>query len=228
MPSPAGKGDREAVDEENDLLPPSGREGDHEVVEGARGYESNDLPFMRCLPLFSLVEAKVSSLLCAFSFRHPCGAGRWGEATAPCSHPGGSLSDSRRRAEQCHLSQMAAHLPYRNLKISAYPNQKHSFHFAFRRNIIPQVYHLPTAANFTRRRRISLFNRRGRLNPMPPSGREGDREAGEGARGYESNDLPFMRCLPLFSSVGTKMSSLLCAFSFSRVATAPSRREPFR
>ena len=40
MPSPAGKGDREAVDEENDLLPPSGREGDHEVVEGARGRKS--------------------------------------------------------------------------------------------------------------------------------------------------------------------------------------------
>ena len=46
-----------------------------------------------------LVEAKVSSLLCAFSFRHPCGAGRWGKATAPCSHPGGSHSDSRRQAD---------------------------------------------------------------------------------------------------------------------------------
>ena len=73
--------------------------GDREAVEGAGGYESNDLPCMRCLPLFSLVEAEVSSLLCAFSFRHPCGAGRWGEATAPCSHPGGSRSDSRRRAD---------------------------------------------------------------------------------------------------------------------------------
>ena len=61
--------------------------GDREAVEGAGGYESNDLPCMRCLPLFSLVEAEVSSLLYAFSFRHPCGAGRWGEATAPCSHP---------------------------------------------------------------------------------------------------------------------------------------------
>ena len=92
-------GDREALDEANYLLPPSGREGDREAVEGASGYEGNDLPFMRCLPLFSLVEAEVSSLLCAFSFRHPCGAGRWGEATAPCSHPGGSHSDSRRRAD---------------------------------------------------------------------------------------------------------------------------------
>ena len=99
MPSPAGKGDREAVDEENYLLPPSGREGDHEVVEGAGGYESSGLSCMRCLPLFSLVEAEVSSLLCAFSFRHPCGAGRWGKATAPCSHPGGSHSDSHRRAD---------------------------------------------------------------------------------------------------------------------------------
>ena len=93
MPSPAGKGDREAVDEESYLscLPP-------EWEQGAGGYESNDLPFMRCLPLFSSVGTEMSSLLCAFSFRHPCGAGRWGEATAPCSHPGGSRSDSRRRA----------------------------------------------------------------------------------------------------------------------------------
>ena len=81
------------------FLPPSGREGDREAVEGARGYESNDLPFMRCLPLFSSVGTEMSSLLCAFSFRHPCGAGRWGEATAPCSHPGGSRSDSHRRAD---------------------------------------------------------------------------------------------------------------------------------
>ena len=66
---------------------------------------------------------------------------------------------------------------------------------------------------------------------QPAAGRgctTGDREAVEGAGGYESNDLPFMRCFPLFSSVGTEMSSLLCAFSFSRSATAPSRREPFR
>ena len=85
MPSPAGKGDREAVDEENDLLPPAGREGDHEVVEGAGGYECNGLPCMRCLPLFSLVEAKVSSLLCAFSFRHPAvrGAGAKQQRLAP-------------------------------------------------------------------------------------------------------------------------------------------------
>ena len=37
-----------------------------------------------------------------------------------------------------------------------------------------------------------------RLNPMPPSGREGDREAVEGASGYESNGLPCMRYSPLF------------------------------
>ena len=73
--------------------------GDREAVEGAGGYESNDLPFMRCLPLFSSVGTEMSSLLCAFSCRHPCGAGRWGEATAPCSHPGGSHSDSRQRAD---------------------------------------------------------------------------------------------------------------------------------
>ena len=81
------------------FMPPSGREGDREAVEGAGGYESNDLPFMRCLPLFSSVGTEMSSLLCAFSFRHPCGAGRWGEATAPCSHPGGSRSDSRQQAD---------------------------------------------------------------------------------------------------------------------------------
>ena len=81
------------------FLPPSGREGDREAVEGACGYESNDLPFMRCLPLFSSVGTEMSSLLCAFSFRHPCGAGRRGKATAPCSHPGGSRSDSRRQAD---------------------------------------------------------------------------------------------------------------------------------
>ena len=52
MPSPAGKGDREAVDEENDLLPPSGREGDREAGEGARWYESNSLPCMGYSPLF--------------------------------------------------------------------------------------------------------------------------------------------------------------------------------
>ena len=81
------------------FMPPSGREGDREAVEGAGGYESNDLPFMRCLPLFSSVGTEMSSLLCAFSFRHPCGAGRWGKATAPCSHPGGSHSDSHQRAD---------------------------------------------------------------------------------------------------------------------------------
>ena len=103
------------------FLPPSGREGDREAVEGAGGYESNGLPCMRCLPLFSLVEAEVSSLLCAFSFRHPCGAGRWGEATAPCSHPGGSHSDSHRRADI---------LPYRYLSIPACPDPKRSSRFS--------------------------------------------------------------------------------------------------
>ena len=41
------------------------------------------------------VEAEVFSSHGALSFRHPCGAGRWGEATAPCSHPGGSHSENR-------------------------------------------------------------------------------------------------------------------------------------
>ena len=75
-------GDREALDEANYLLPPSGREGDREAVEGAGGYESSGLPCMRCLPLFSLVEAKVSSLLFAFYFRHPCGAGALGQSNS--------------------------------------------------------------------------------------------------------------------------------------------------
>ena len=48
---------------------------------------------IRFLP-FS-VEAEVFSSHGALSFRHPCGAGRWGEATAPCSHPGGSHSENR-------------------------------------------------------------------------------------------------------------------------------------
>ena len=116
-------------------------------------------------------------------------------------------------------------LPYRYLNISSYPNQKQSFHFAVRRNFTPQVFRLPTAANFTRRRRISLFNRPLRLNPLPPSGREGDREAVEGARGYESNGLPFMRCLPLFSLVEAEVSSLLCAFSFRHPCGAGRRGE---
>ena len=103
-------------------MPPSGREGDREAGEGAGGYESNDLPFMRCLPLFSSVGTEMSSLLCAFSFRHPCGAGRWGKATAPCSHPGGSHSDSRRLADI---------LPYRHLNISAYPDPIQSFNSSF-------------------------------------------------------------------------------------------------
>ena len=120
-------------------------------------------------------------------------------------------------------------LPYRYLKHRLFPiYQKHSFHFAARRNITPKAHHFPLAENITRRRRISLFNRPLRLHPMPPSGPEGDREAVEGAGGYESSGLPCMRCLPLFSLVEAKVSSLLCAFSFSRVATAPSRREPFR
>ena len=44
------------------------------------------------------------------------------------------------------------------------------FHFAVRRNFTPQVFHLPTAAYFTRRRRISLCN-------CPGSCTLGDREA---------------------------------------------------
>ena len=134
-------------------------------MEGAGGYESNDLPFMRCLPLFSSVGTEMSSLLCAFSFRHPCGAGRWGEATAPCSHPGGSRSDSHRRAdmESTPTKSKAKRreddiLPYRYLNISSYPNQKQSFHFAVRRNFTPKAHHFPLAENITRRRRISLCN----------------------------------------------------------------------
>ena len=46
---------------------------------------------------------------------------------------------------------------------SPYPD--HSFHSAARRKITPQVFHLPTAAHFTRRRRMTLFNRPWRLNP---------------------------------------------------------------
>ena len=56
-------------------------------------------------------------------------------------------------------------LPYPHLNISTYPNQKQSFHFAVRRNFTPQVFRLPTAANFTRRRRISLCNRREAVAP---------------------------------------------------------------
>ena len=44
------------------------------------------------------------------------------------------------------------------------------FHFAVRQNFTPQVFHLPTAAYFTRRRRISLCN-------CPGSCALGDREA---------------------------------------------------
>ena len=51
---------------------------------------------IRFLP-FS-VEAEVISSHGALSFRHPCGAGRWGEATAPCSHPGGSHSETVQHA----------------------------------------------------------------------------------------------------------------------------------
>ena len=140
------------------ILPPSGREGDHEVVEGAGGYESSGLPCMRCLPLFSLVEAKVSSLLCAFSFRHPCGAGRWGEATAPCSHPGGSRSDSRRRADM-------ESAPTENGKAMGIFSPKQPSNFAVRRNITPKAHHFPLAENITRRRRISLCNRRRAVAP---------------------------------------------------------------
>ena len=104
MPSPAGKGDREAVDEDNDLLPPSGREGDHEVVEGARGRKSN----------------------------------------AACLIAGGY--EIR---------------PYGNKTIQGrfQPTQKQLCHFAVRRNFTPQVFHLPTAAYFTRRRQLSWGNR---------------------------------------------------------------------
>ena len=35
-------GDREALDEANYLLPPSGREGDREAVEGASGHNSRE------------------------------------------------------------------------------------------------------------------------------------------------------------------------------------------
>ena len=34
------------------ILPPSGREGDREAVEGARGHEGNGLPCMGYSPLF--------------------------------------------------------------------------------------------------------------------------------------------------------------------------------
>ena len=112
--------------------------GDREAVEGARGYESSGLPCMRCLPLFSLVEAEVSSLLCAFSFRHPCGAGRWGKATAPCSHPGGSHSDSRRRANM----QSA---PTENSKAMGIFSPKQLSHFAVRRNFTPKAHYFPLA-----------------------------------------------------------------------------------
>ena len=66
---------------------------------------------------------------------------------------------------RCHLSQMASHLPYRHLNISAYSNPiqlsilryyrlirlrpKTFFHFAARRNITPQAHHF-------RLRQISL------------------------------------------------------------------------
>ena len=50
-------------------------------------------------------------------------------------------------------------LPYRYLKHRLFPiYQKHSFHFAARRNITPKAHHFPLAENITRRRRISLCN----------------------------------------------------------------------
>ena len=101
-----------------------------------------------------LVEAKVSSLLCAFSFRHPCGAGRWGKATAPCSHPGGSRSDSRRQADM-------ESAPTENSKAMGIFSPKQLSHFAVRRNFTPKAHHFPLAENITRRRRISLCDRRG-------------------------------------------------------------------
>ena len=143
-------------------MPPSGREGDHEVVEGASGHEGNGLPCMRCLPLFSLVEAEVSSLLCAFSFRHPCGAGRWGKATAPCSHPGGSRLDSRRRADM-------ESAPTENGKAKGIFSPKQLSDFAVRQNLTPKAHHFPLAKNITRRRRISLCNRLLQLHPFQPS-----------------------------------------------------------
>ena len=69
MPSPAGKGDREAVDEVclsksvgrmisspantrqaggHSFMPPSGREGDREAVEGASGYKSREKGIAAC------------------------------------------------------------------------------------------------------------------------------------------------------------------------------------
>ena len=90
---------------------------------------------MRCLPLFSSVGTEMSSLLCAFSFRHPCGAGRWGKATAPCSHPGGSRSESRRRANMesapAENGGRSKPLPYRHLNISAYPDPIRFFNSSF-------------------------------------------------------------------------------------------------
>ena len=50
-------------------------------------------------------------------------------------------------------------------RISPYP--KTTFHFAVRRNFTPQVFHLPLAANITRRRRISLCNRPRQLHFVP-------------------------------------------------------------
>ena len=97
------------------IVPPSGREGDHEVVEGARGRKSK----------------------------------------AACLIAGGY--EIR---------------PYGNKTIQGrfHPTQKQLCHFAVRQNFTPQVFHLPLAANFTRRRRISLCN-------CPGSCTLGDREA---------------------------------------------------
>ena len=52
------------------------------------------------------------------------------------------------------------------------PIQKQLSHFAVGRNFTPQAFNLPTAANFTRRRRIAPRNCRGQLPLcLPPGGR---------------------------------------------------------
>ena len=57
-------------------------------------------------------------------------------------------------------------LPYRYLKHRLFPiYQKHSYHFAARRNITPQAHHFPLAENITRRRRTSLCNRHMAIAP---------------------------------------------------------------
>ena len=47
----------------------------------------------------------------------------------------------------------------------------------------PNILITSPSGETSRRRRTSLYNRRGRLTPMPPSGREGDHEVVEGASG---------------------------------------------